>query len=135
MRMPNHLWTKSKTCLRKAFSRAPRAPTDDKTKGTNKALRARAAVYPGVAHLSHFGVSKKGPDTTPHILAAAPHGRVPREASRGYVHQDTHARRIKTKQVGPPGAGVLGRTRISKSAPNALPIAVLGIQRHIPQLL
>ena len=113
-----------------------------RTKGTiriqnkeDKQITARPSrrLDPAVAHLSHFGISKNGLDTTPHVLAAAPHGRVTREASNGHVHQDTHARRIKTKQVGPPGAEMLGRTRIFKSTLHAL--AALGIQKHIPQLL
>ena len=71
---------------------------------------------------------------TPHGHTAAPHGRVTREASHRHNHQDTHTRRTKTKQVGPPGAEMLGRTWIFMSAPNAPPIAVLDIQEHISQL-
>ena len=84
--------TDENTCLRRAFAHAPRAPFEDKTKGTNKALHARVAA--SIRHqISHLGISKKA------------HGRVTREASHRHVHQNTHARRIKTKQVGPPGDG------------------------------
>ena len=83
----------------------------------------------------HFDISKKGFDTTPHVHTAAPHGRVTREASNEHVHQDTRARRIKTKQVGPPGAEMVGSTRIFKSALHAPSIAELSTQKHIPQLL
>ena len=70
-----------------------------------------------------------------HGGATAPHGRVARKAGYGHVHQGSIAIGILADQIGPPGAKMPGRTRIFKSALHAPSIAVLGIQKHIPQLL
>ena len=110
---PEHLFKESRCARTKVTIRGQNKGDEQSIACPNRRLD------PGVAHLSHFDISKKGLDKIPHVLAAAPHGRVTREASHGHVYQNTHARRIKTKQVGPPGAGMLGRTRILKSALNA----------------
>jgi len=82
---------------------------------------------PGVAYLSHFDITKKGIDTTPHVRTAAPHGRVTRKASNGHVHQDTFARRTKAKQIGSPFAEIRRSTRIFYSDLHMPSIAVSSV--------
>ena len=97
MRTAHFLLDKPGHLFKKKITRAPRTPFEDKTKGVNRALRARvAASIRGLLIFPHFDITKKGLDMTPPVLAAAPHGQVTREASHGHVHQDTQARMIIT---------------------------------------
>ena len=111
--------------FKKAICTCTKGTIRGQNKGDEKRISCPSRrLDPGVAYLSHFDITKKGLDTTPHVHTAAPHGRVTRKASNGHVHQDTFARRTKTKQVGPPFAEIMRSTRIFYSALHTPSIAV-----------
>ena len=112
LRMPSRpsFLTNPNTSLRNAFAREPRAPFEDKTKSTNKALRARVAALIRGLRIFLISASRRGASTQPRMssprlrMAETPARQVTDTSTRTHTRQ-----RDQIKQAGPPGAEMLLR--------------------------